>query len=261
MISRGVLVLNENDEFYINYDILNGRTAKLTFSCPVKSIIYNDIYIFRLKINDRYISIGDTLSLKIGDSPTKFYVSRIEHFLENSFLIFSSTPTKTFNFLIPTISDNYSKDYFLLDSFLENAYLYNKEPSEILLTYRYSDNEIYQNFINQVESHPNYLKTIQVNESLEGIVFSIDSKFLNDAKHFVNGKYSKFSNTLKSKIISFYQLPKKGKMYDILMKTEKRRRELEQLLDVQIDKELELFSIPEIEEELYEQVFQDNNKQ
>lgn len=84
----------------------------------------------------------------------------------------------------------------------------------------------------------------------------IPEHFENDYRHFLNGKYSKFSEKAKDAIItkiarSSAKASKDTIIYSILYKTEKRRKQLEKDLDVKLPADAELASIFNPDLELY----------
>ena len=75
--------------------------------------------------------------------------------------------------------------------------------------------------------------------------------FLNER----NEKYSQLNEISKKKILSFNKKTKGGDLWNILYKDPKRKEHIEKTLLVKLDNNLDLFSIPNLDKELYERVY------
>lgn len=108
----------------------------------------------------------------------------------------------------------------------------------------------------KLENHSNF-KGFSEKEDYIKYNFTIDEGNYQDVDNFIKGKYSKFNIASKKKICEFYSKLHKKKpdeliIYKVLFKTPDRKEYLEELLDVKLDSNAELLSIPNLEEELYD---------
>lgn len=105
------------------------------------------------------------------------------------------------------------------------------------------------------ESNPNYLKHYNTEDGNVMYVMSCKG-FEDEYLNFIEGKYSKFSEEAKKKLLSQIDNGKKriedSNLYAVLYKTEARRLKLEKKLDVKLDKDAELASIINVREEVYD---------
>lgn len=239
-------------------EVINARLIRLRFSSLVIPQ-YKDDIIYELRIGEGSLALFDEISVPIDSKIKSVYkINKIEKLTDRGYAIYSSIATKTKQFILPCICNtSTNKEYFLLDTFFENAYIdvSNKATdlgtlNPLILLYRYSESEVYRAFETRIRKHPLFIKTIDVNKYQVLFIFDISS-FKNDVELFKQGAYSKLSPELKSKILSFYQYSKEGKMYQILYKSAKLREQLEIVFDVELNPRQELYSKPEIIDETY----------
>lgn len=156
---------------------------------------------------------------------------------------------KSFLFLLPLLK--LKSNAGIIETYIGNV---NDSTDENLLNYKlyvlcYTSNyyiESYKGFISKEKTlNDNVLYTVKFPE-----------EFNLEYKHFVDGKYSKFSeaakkilcaNACKNTIKSI----KQTNMYGVLYKTAEKRKELEEKLDIKLNPDAELASIIDINREVY----------
>jgi hypothetical protein len=160
---------------------------------------------------------------------------------------------KSKSYLLPLLNEYIQIKYLHL---LENTYinifehvecialLYKKDDDVGFDTYCFdiSDNSLFKNYINLKYYHL--------------FIFEFPYQFITEYKYFKLGRYSKFSQDAKKKIIQFfsnnYQYPELvQEMVHILYKNKIRKEKLEQELGVSLNNEAELTSIIDEEEETF----------
>lgn len=81
----------------------------------------------------------------------------------------------------------------------------------------------------------------------------VSERFRDDLELFYQGKYSQMSEDAKEIIIKYSnEKPENSLVYNVLNKTAKRRAFLEDLIGEELDRDAELMSIINLEEEIYE---------
>ena len=81
--------------------------------------------------------------------------------------------------------------------------------------------------------------------------FHVPNKYYQDYLLFMNSKYSHLSETLKKKILKFYNLGISSQVYKVLYRDVQRRRELEEELDVELPVDAEVASAIDFSKETY----------
>lgn len=246
-------------------EIINGYKINLKFTaCP--EINSNNGEILSLKVGIGSLSLFDELKVPIDSKIYSVYeVNKIEKLTDKAFSVYTTIETKTKQFILPCL--DFNREYFLYDTFLENAYIkiadLNLDLSSIkcplALLYRYSESELFKSFETRIIKHPYFRHRVDINIYEVLYIFDINS-FKNDVDKFIKGKYSTLSNKLKSSIISFHGYTQTGTMYQILNKDSKLRQQMELQFNVPISANSELYSIPELDEETFKFRLDGHNK-
>lgn len=256
MLNKVILSIAGDDS--VLCEIMNAGLIQLRFNSVVIPQYKHDI-IYELRIGEGSLALFDEISVPIDSKIKSVYkINKIEKLTDKGYAIYSSVKTKTKQFILPCICNTTTnKEYFLLDTFFENAYIDVNDKTidlgtihPLILLYRYSESEVYRAFEARIRKHPLFIKSIDINKYQVLFIFNISS-FKKDVEFFKQGAYSKLSNELKTKILSFYQYSKDGKMYQILYKGSKLREQLEIMFDVGLSPKQELYSKPNIIEETY----------
>ena len=82
-------------------------------------------------------------------------------------------------------------------------------------------------------------------------VFDVPKKHIRNYKKFINGQYSKLSRSYKLDILEFHDADIEDEIGQILFQSKKRRRAMENRLNVYLPSNSELLSIIDIEKETY----------
>jgi hypothetical protein len=244
-----------NDQSVIA-EVINGYRINLKFT-TVPQIISNDDEICSLKVGKGSLSLFDELKVPIdGKIMSVYEVNKIEKLTDKAYSVYTTIETKTKQFILPCL--DFNREYFLYDTFLENAYINVSNISldlssikcPLALLYRYSESELFKAFETKIVKHPYFRHRIDVTTYEVLYVFDI-VPFKADVDKFLQGKYSTLSEKLKKSIIQFHNYTEGGTMYQILNKDSKLKQQLELQFNVQISNTSELYSIPEIEDETY----------
>ena len=237
-------------------EVINGYKINLKFTiCP--EIISNAEEILSIKVGTGSLSLFDELKVPIDSKIQSVYeVNKIEKLTDKAFSIYTTIETKTKQFILPCL--DYNREYFLYDTFLENAYIRTEDSTldmdsiecPLILLYRYSESELFKTFETRITKHPYFKgkKDINIYEVL--YIFDI-APFKNDVEKFIEGKYSILSNKLKTSIINFHGYTQTGTMAQVLNKDSKLRQQMELQFNVPININSELYSIPEMREETF----------
>jgi len=255
MLNKVTINIGEDSE--VLAEIINGYQINLRFTISPK-IICNASEILSLMVGKGGLSLFDKLKVPIDHKIISSYeVNKIEKITDKSFSIYATIGTKTKQFILPCLE--FDREYFLYDTFLENAYIkvlirgdntsdWSKFP--LILLYRYSESEIYRNFETRITKHPLFKFSIDINPFEVLYVFNIKD-YEKDLNKFINGKYSELSNKLKLNIMSFHSYSKDGLMWKILNKDVRLKEQLEIKFETSLSKTMELYDIPDINKETY----------
>lgn len=259
MLNKVIVKIGSDDN--VTCEVINARKLILTFSSVIIPC-YKDEVITSLKVGEGSLSLFDEIIIPIDSKVNSVYkIKKIERsaITDRGYILYSSEETKTTQFILPILSDkNTTKEYFLIDTFFENAYVAVDKSITIdvdtdcilALLYRYSESEIYRAFESRIRKHPMFIKTIDINKSQVLFLFNT-SEFRRDIQLFKNGSYSQLSHKTKQRIMEFYNYNPTDIMGQILDKSDKLRKQLEIAYDTYIDKKIELYSKPIMEEETY----------
>ena len=96
-----------------------------------------------------------------------------------------------------------------------------------------------------------YMESEDLSKRTVLYTFKIPDDHLENYTFFIDGKYSEFLEKYKVRILRFHNSGKSSTLGKILYKDPTRKEELEKLLElnIEIDKNAELYSIPNLEEE------------
>lgn len=247
-LTQNYILPNSNEEMTIT--IVNARKFIMSFNGKFKTI-KSDGKIIELDNYSEKIQIGQTLKFIIKNKVYYYKVGLIEELKTNSlnsnlFSISSSKQTNTTNFILPLIAE---KDWMLNNlinsySFLEFDDLFEKDQlHSIYLYYRYDGTKKFYDFEEFILKDSNFNQMINIDDFNILISMNIPEKFIEDYYYILDSKYSMISNEAKLRIINFFDLNENSIMYNVLYKTERRRKNLESLYNVQIEKDAELWDV------------------
>lgn len=207
----------------------------------------NDVY--KVSFEDsKWISLGDKLTVRIGlvDSVYEVKMIIIEKKQQNV-ILFSSLPNKTSAFLLPLL--NKTKTQLKYDTYFVNAFL-SEDHKHICLLYRFTGTKHYKEFEDSMLKEKLCVRHIDYDSYHVMYLFRIPDKFKEDVEHFLIGKYSLFSNTLKSLIFRFYGSSTETIIFQVIHKSPQLRQIIENDLHVRLNEDMELASIPILEHEI-----------
>jgi hypothetical protein len=247
MLSREI---REISDCKVLFEVINATEIRVVFYEDVR--LTSDNKIIAEKENVCLISLFDEIKLPIDAELQSIYkINYIEQISTRTFNLITSKPTKTSKFLLPILSNKiFNKNTFLFDSYFINAYL-DETFNHIYLIYRYSESSVYQNFEREILKHPEFISKEDVSHYKVCLKFKIKEDYYEEVRFFVEGKYSRFSEDYKQMILRFFNYTSSGNMAQILYKSPKRRQQLELDFGVTISSHIELFSIPDLMEEVY----------
>lgn len=188
--------------------------------------------------------------------------------ITTSFSSFTGDHTKTSTFLLPMLGmyhynkplSNYFVNCYLDDLSLDHDY---RRPLFLLLK---SSNILNLNWLDFYTSlkkldtfvYDYYVGTLSNNKHLYMLVFETPEKWKSDYYLFKRGRYSKFSEEYKKlfpKIIkNLFQKNVESLAYGVIHKTEKLKKEVEEILKLEkgfVDSLEEIWDLPRKEEEYF----------
>ena len=241
----GTIVVSDNCT--INYEIPNAFTVELEIISPSSMTKYDKDKIVEVLTPNFSLKVGESIKLSYGNKESTFFIRNIEHVSKNRYRFFSTKITKARHFIMPCLGK--TKDFWHYDTWLHNCYI-GPDTNDIVLVYRFGKNPKYLEFENSLRQYPNYFMTSEPTYDLTCFHFRVPKEHEEDIKLFIEGKYSNFSEKLKTKILNFHKFEPFGKTWKILYKDSKLREQMELDFGVVIHKDLDLFDIPNIKEEI-----------
>jgi len=247
------------DDNNVLCEVINASQLNLRFEYIVIPVIEDDV-IVTLKVGSGILTLFGEINVPIDNKVNSVYrITKIEKITDRTYSVYSSTATKTRKFILPLLSNNYNRrEYFLYDTFFENAYI-NVDTTidlgielnyPLVLLYRYSESEVYRAFESRIRNHPLFVRTLDINKYQVLFIFNIGQYAL-DVEFFKQGTYSKLSPQLKDKIMKFYDYTDGGTMHQILFQGPKLREQIEIEFDISLPKSSELYSKPTLTQEIY----------
>jgi hypothetical protein len=233
----------------LTYTVVNPLTIRITGGTnsitPVRNV---EDDIIELTTEDG-ISYKTGLTLVHKKRPYKINI--IEQGITRKIIYYDlkiAERTKSSIFILPMLGTH--KTLFLYDSLLLNAFIGIHETGDcIVLVYRFSMDPIFMKFEQALKQFSNFKETIDIDPHHVVFVFAVPKRHQVNYQKFVEGEYSKMSNDYKIQILDFHDLDLGGPIGQILFKNPKRKLQLEELLDVELEDDSELYSImtPETE--------------
>ena len=242
MLSNGFLI---NDK--IKYEVIDGRTVK---------IIYKN-----LKIEDDNLICGNTeinlkseIQVEIDGRSHLYNINSYKKISNDVIEISTCKRTKSSFMMMPLISDQRcSSPAFGWGTFFVNTYigcnLYPSIGDRLFVLYRSINNDSYINLEKQLTSKPNFIEMIDVDWYHTCFIFSFNYNPL-IVDNFITGKYSQFPVSYKKRILAFNCQDNDSELADVLYKRESRRLFMEQEYNNPIIPGSELYSIPNLDEEI-----------
>lgn len=223
------------------------NTSSVAFIDSEKDIDGN---ITAISLEGKYeIHLGDQYEIRVGVINSIYVVNSIlVHKDENSVVLLSETPTKTSVFLLPLLGK--TKTQLRYTSYYSNTYL-SKDYKALLLVYRFTGTSMYKQFEQYMMTDSLCVTHTDHDPYHVVYMFAIPREFREDVKHFVEGKYSKFSKKLRQRITKFYG-NKDASVIKVIDKDQDFKLQLEKSLGVELPEDSELASKPDLSNEIYE---------
>lgn len=238
----------------INIELQSGRTAIFSSSTILINEERLNKKITKLSFEDNLeIKLNDILEFKIENLISKFQIKEIiKNDVAGRYYLSCGFDTYTNYFIFPLLSTHITqnKDYFKFDEFIIGTYL-NKELNEILILARYFPGQLFSKWEETIKNNPYYMEFIDINTYSVLYKFKIPKQYSHIINLFIEGRYSSFDKSIKDKILNFHKVGRNNDLYDILYKSEKRKKKYEKLLEMEIPDNIDLYSKPNMENEIY----------
>ena len=173
---------------------------------------------------------------------------------------------KSYIFITPMIIDEAKSLSYFVGTYIRD----NKYPDmrgSIFLVFKRNNTKDYNNYINSIKLNAFYsnISYYDADNNNDVLIFTVPYSFVEEYQHFINSRYSKFSNVYKFKIIDFHNINNFNHPMAILIKIFNKdplyKKELENKLSryddgtilnsVKIPDELELYDAIDLKEETY----------
>lgn len=160
--------------------------------------------------------------------------------------------TKSSLFLLPMLPGH--KREYMTERVLINAFIATPdEPRCIALLYRFHGSKEFNKLETMLKLLPVFISMQDVTKHTVLYILNVPEEFNADYDLFLQGAYSKMSESFKQKVLRFHECGPESPMGQILYRSEKRKQTLESSLEVTLHPEAEVLSIPDIEKETYQQ--------
>lgn len=220
----------------IYYKIKNGRMIEIyTNASNVEETSVNN-HITELKISDKTFRIGDEFPHDMDCISSSYEIVKIEQGAEegksykNRYTFFTHIRNKVSTYILPCLmTTRYeNRDYFMIDSYFINAYL-TEDLQQIVLMYRFAKSDLYNKLEQNILKHTYYSGIDTSKLGFDCFIMDIPDEYLNDIELFVQGKYSKLSDKLKTNIKTFYNLNKRSRVFQVLDRDKELVKEMEKI--------------------------------
>lgn len=204
----------------------------------------SNYYITTIIIEDMYrIKLGDNVT--VGDTIYKVNLIKKQN---NSFTCIQENVTKTAQFIMPVLNNNY--EYYDFGESFYNAYL-SEDYHSLYLVYKFINSEKYLEVEELLREHEYFEEILDPSPELVIIKLSIPKLFWKDVNKIMEGKYSTISTAMKAKICLFHRFGSNSKTYRMLYKEDSFRIEMSKKLQCDIPKEIDLVSKPILKDEIW----------
>ena len=126
----------------------------------------------------------------------------------------------------------------------------NEDENCIVLVFKDSNSIIFSKFERAIIRLRSFVKAYDLDDYIV-FIFDVPGYYEKDYKKFINGKYSKFELDYKLQILEFHNQEIDDRLGSILFKSEHRKDNMERALNAHISDESELYSIPTMDDEIF----------
>lgn len=116
--------------------------------------------------------------------------------------------------------------------------------NHIFLLYEKPIGQLFEQLDSHLKHCKHFLENYTVDEGYEMYAFRVPGKYQTEYDNFLLGKYSRFSDSYKQKIMSYHSLSEGGPVYNVLYKAESKYLELEERYKIKIPRSQENSSKP-----------------
>lgn len=199
--------------------------------------------------DDYTLSLHDTIT--VNKLPYKINEIKVNiKELKPQYELITAPVNKSSMFLLPMLGG--TRRLFMYDTLFVNAFIEVEQYKNCIgLLYRFSGDPLFLKFEKALAKFRSFKETFDPSPHFVMFVFDIPSNYQEDYVNFINGKYSKFSPTFKSKIMEFHSFNIYGEMAQVLFQDEKRRLRLQEELKAEIAPGSELLSIIDPKQETF----------
>jgi hypothetical protein len=186
------------------------------------------------------ISLGLTMEIR----RIKYKINLIEQRIIGGILVYElsvAKRTKSYTYILPMMGPG--KELFMIDKLVNVFIKTQKNDDCIALLYRFSADPLFLQLEKAFKQFSYFREIEDVDPYHVLFVFNIPNKYRRIYNQFINGEYSKFSQLYKLHVLEFFDLNKHSQVCQILFKTEKRRKLLEEVLGTSLPEDSELYSI------------------
>jgi len=210
-----------------------------------------------LNVESTTFKVGETL--RIGEEVYR-RVGKITQLApgQSVFYLQSYAPTKIEPFGLAMIGDGFMKDIMANKRDLATVFLGHHdyialEEQKLLFMYRDSITSRYENFMQILDKHPQYVGEYFPDDLHTIKVFDVPIKHIKSYNLIMEGKWSKLPQSFKKSVINFnnFETTDKGLCYQRLYLSPILRDRIETDMNVELPKDAELFGQPIYEEEMY----------
>jgi len=183
----------------------------------------------------------------------------------------NSTNTSTLFLLQPItrMEREFLNEYQLINSYLKDVSREDLEDDLLFVLFKPNDFDYFELLIHtQSTENEDFVEDYDHGDGYVVLVYKIPEWMKNDFEKFKKGKYSEFSDKTKGFFKKVKKIP--GRLHtttsiqwDVFNKSEKLRKDLEEFIGEPLDKNAELFSIPNMEKETLdiEKIKRERNEQ
>ncbi len=158
---------------------------------------------------------------------------------------------KSFSYLLPLCGDTFKDFEYCIGCFVGSNLTPDLDRKiQLLWNTDYKDYVYHDDWL---VNHNLFFDKYSVCENYVMYIFELPRGYEHIYDLFIDGKYSKFDDEYKNHIIHFHkEFYKTDTMKDVLYKAESMRKKWEEIIGQAIPKDMEVSSIPNIEEETFD---------
>ena len=250
----------------LQFTPINGRTVRLTgdlSKCEAEQI--QDVIIgltCKFPDCDYEIKIGGTIRPR-AKSPYRINLIRPgQGALRNNIVCYDLSVdrlTDSSIFVLPFMGMN--RKLMMWDTLFVNAFIGTPDDDEcIAILYRFSGEPIFTKFESALCSFRNFRRKVDPDPHHVLFVFDVPEEAKSSYVAFKDGRYSEIDDDWKLRILEFHGFDFDGHTGKILFRDPGLRRDIEEKLDVQLPKDAELHSKPNLDTEIFNPEFYSPSK-